>query len=522
MGTKMLALVSAAVGASLLATLAQVPPAAGAAPGTKPAVQSTRSVSGYDAAPKRSSGPAKETPPGVVAPVWPAAGKAVVALPTAGSRPETRAEGVAAGKRTRAGSLPVWVAATGGASPGAVQVQMFDRAATARAGVTGLLVRLSRADDEGSSAPVSLSVDYSGFATAVGGDWSSRLRLVRLPACAATTPEAARCQTQQPVRGRNDVRHKTVTATAEAGSGEMYAVTAAASGGAGSYEATPLGPSSTWQVSAQTGDFSWSYPLRVPPAVNGPAPELTIGYSSGSVDGRTASTNNQPSWLGEGHSLETGYVERKYVSCSDDKAGGNNATSTGDMCWKSDNATLVLGGRSGELVKAADGSWRLENDDGSKIERVTGAANGARGGEYWRLTTTDGTRYYFGINKRYGTDTASTNSVFTVPVFGNQPGEPCYQTSYAASYCTQAWRWAVERRLCGGPVRQHDDVLVCEGVQLLRAEQQQRGLLLHPWWLSDPDRVRRACRLRAHHERAGEGGVHGRGAVYPVKFHDLW
>ncbi|MGH3739388.1 MAG: hypothetical protein ACRDT6_27870, partial [Micromonosporaceae bacterium] len=197
-------------------------------------------------------------------------------------------------------------------------------------------------------------------------------------------------------------------------------------------------------MSTQTGDFSWSYPLRVPPAVNGPAPELTIGYSSGSVDGRTASTNNQPSWIGEGHGMETGYVERKYVSCSDDMSGGNNTTTTGDLCWKTENATLVLGGRSGELVKAADGSWRLEKDDGSRIVRLTGAANGARNGEYWRLTTTDGTHYYFGLHKRYATDTAATNSTWTVPVFGNQSGEPCHATSYASSSCTQAWRWNVD------------------------------------------------------------------------------
>src|SRR5215211_1934726 len=36
-------------------------------------------------------------------------------------------------------------------------------------------------------------------------------------------------------------------------------------GGGGTATATSLSPSATWNVSAQTGDFSWSYPLRVPP-----------------------------------------------------------------------------------------------------------------------------------------------------------------------------------------------------------------------------------------------------------------
>ncbi|MGH3646392.1 MAG: SpvB/TcaC N-terminal domain-containing protein [Micromonosporaceae bacterium] len=369
-----------------------------------------------------------------------------MSLPALEHRPEARAEGVVAGPRVRVGDMPVWVGAAGDTSPKSVRVELLDLRTAERAGLTGVMMRVSRADGEGAAAPVSLSVDYSGFATAVGGDWAARLRLVRLPACAASSPQLKRCQTTTPVGSRNHWSEQRVSAELEAGGGggAMYALAASASGGTGSYAATPLGPSSTWQVSNQTGDFSWSYPLRVPPAVNGPAPELTIGYSSGSVDGRTASTNNQPSWVGEGHSLESGYVERKYVSCSDDMSGGNNTTTTGDLCWKTDNATLVLGGRSGELVKKSDGTWRLENDDGSKIERLSGAANGDNGGEHWRLTTTDGTQYYFGLHKRYAADTAATNSTWTVPVFGNHSGEPCHASSYAASSCVQAWRWNVD------------------------------------------------------------------------------
>lgn len=69
-----------------------------------------------------------------------------------------------------------------------------------------------------------------------------------------------------------------------------------------------LSASASWQVSAQTGAFSWSYPMRVPPGVGGPEPTLALDYSAASVDGRVASTNNQTSWVGDGWSLETGYV----------------------------------------------------------------------------------------------------------------------------------------------------------------------------------------------------------------------
>src|SRR5690349_14133610 len=46
--------------------------------------------------------------------------------------------------------------------------------------------------------------------------------------------------------------------------------------GAGSDKATSLSPSATWDVSQQTGDFTWSYPLRVPPAPGGLEPALAL------------------------------------------------------------------------------------------------------------------------------------------------------------------------------------------------------------------------------------------------------
>ena len=303
-----------------------------------------------------------------------------------------------------------------------------------------------------------MRLSYSKYATAIGGDWASRLRLVSLPPCALTTPHLARCQTGTPVPSSNNVKTKRILANVaipgstavsgarSSGSAAVLAVSAGASGPAGSYAATSLAPSASWQVSQQTGDFSWSYRLRVPPAVNGPTPSLAINYSSGSVDGRTASANNQTSWLGEGHSLETGYVERKYVTCRDDQgSGANNATKTSDQCWKTDNASVVLGGHSGELIKAADGTWRLENDDASRIERLQGATNDDNDKEYWRLTTSDGTQYYFGKGKRYGADSAAnTDSTWVSPVFGNHTGEPCHAATFAASSCQQAWRWNLD------------------------------------------------------------------------------
>ncbi len=134
-----------------------------------------------------------------------------------------------------------------------------------------------------------------------------------------------------------------------------------------------------------------------------------------------------------------GYIERKYQSCSDD----NPSDPTGDECWGSDNATLSLSGHSGELINAGS-YWRLKNDDGTRIERLTDAAraNGDNDNEYWKVTTADGVQYYFGYQRLPGWVSGNpvTNSVWTVPVYGDDAADPCHATGY----CTQAWRWNLD------------------------------------------------------------------------------
>ncbi|GIG34834.1 RHS repeat-associated core domain-containing protein [Cellulomonas pakistanensis] len=331
-------------------------------------------------------------------------------------------------------------------APAEVSVEVLDRADAEDAGVEGVLLSVE-SGAEAADAPVDVTVDYTEFAGAFGGDWASRLQLVALPECALTDPEAEECRTRTPVESSNDPEAGTVTATVAPASARVMALAATTSGSTGNWSATPLSPSASWQVSGQTGDFSWSYPMRVPPVSGGPQPDLAFSYSSGSLDGRVASTNNQTSWVGDGWNLDSGYVERKYQSCFDDMgANANNAGHrTGDQCWFGDNATLVFGGSSTELVKdATTGAWRPKADDGSRVERLTGGWNDDNDGEYWRLTTTDGTQYYFGRGKRSAADALQLNSTWSVPVYGNHPGDPCYAPTFAGSSCTQAWRWNLE------------------------------------------------------------------------------
>ncbi|HEU5156106.1 MAG TPA: RHS repeat-associated core domain-containing protein [Streptosporangiaceae bacterium] len=297
-----------------------------------------------------------------------------------------------------------------------------------------------------------MRLDYSGFTQAFGGSYGSRLRLEQLPGCAITTPERAACRTATPVATTNNGKAQTLTADVDAATSgaTVLAAAAAPSGSAGDYKATSLSASATWKSGGSSGDFTWSYPMRVPPVPGGLAPQVAVSYSSGSVDGRTANANNQPSWVGEGFDLWPGYIQRGYKSCEDDGAPKDQwGNSPGDQCWGYDNATITWNGKGGELIPAGSRQWRLKDDDGTRIEELTDTAtgNGDNDGEHWKLTTTDGTQYFFGKNKlpNWTSGSPQTRSTWTTPVYGDDPGEPCYDSGgFAASWCRQAWRWNLD------------------------------------------------------------------------------
>lgn len=431
---------AAGVSAVLLLTLAHIPDVASAAvPGVPSKPEEIKPV-------PVTPVPIKALPPAAMSAAA-LRGSPPVAWPAAGSAEVAVAAGARAAAKTKVGGLPVRIASAAAAAGepatgkpvGLVRVEVPDKAAS----TSGLMLRLRRADGGSEPATVSLSVEYSAFRNAYGGDWSSRLRLVKLPNTALATT--------------NDSAAGTVTANVEvSGTDTTYALAAGPSGADGDYTATSLALSSSWQTSAQTGEFTWNYPLQMPDTPGGLAPQLAISYNSGAVDGRTASTNNQPTWVGEGFDLWSGHITRSYRGCGDDLGGNNGQRKTGDQCWFSDNATVSLAGHSGELVQDADsGVWRLKKDDGSKIERKfdTAKANGDNDGEYWKLTTREGTQYYFGLNRlpNWSADKKETHSTLTAPVFGNhgpapdKPAEPCYNAAgYASSSCKQAYRWNLD------------------------------------------------------------------------------
>ncbi|WP_329364716.1 polymorphic toxin-type HINT domain-containing protein [Streptomyces sp. NBC_00669] len=332
-------------------------------------------------------------------------------------------------------------------SASGLTVTVASHAAATAAGVNGALLKVTRPATATSSAKVSL--DYSGFANAYGGDFGARLALVQLPACVLTTPQKAECRTKTPVATDNNVKAQTLSASIPASlssaavSTMVLAADSTAKSGAGSYQATSLAPSASWSGGGGSGDFSWSYPLSAPTPAAGPSPSLAINYDSQSVDGLGPSTNNQPSWIGEGFDLGTSYIERSYDSCEDD----NVVPVKYDECWANDNATLMLNGSASPLIlDTKSQQWHPKDDDGERVVRSTGAVNGDNDGEYWTVTTTDGTQYVFGKERLPGWSTGDpvTNSTLTVPVFGDDAGEPCHASTFAASVCTQAWRWNLD------------------------------------------------------------------------------
>ncbi|MFE0173687.1 RHS repeat domain-containing protein [Streptomyces sp. NPDC059002] len=397
---------------------------------------------------------------------WPKAGTVTVAVP--------KAERAAADP----GTLPVSVGRAKAVGPQQAQVQVLDQKAAKSLGVQGVLLAVRPV--EGTKGAMDIRVDYSGFRHAFGGDWASRLTLRQLPECALTTPGKKGCSEGQALDTDNDTKDGTLSASvalpaapataapdsatpvAEAPAGTrsasglaahdgtvLLAVSAAASGAAGDFRASSLAPSASWSAGGSNGGFTWSYDIDTPEVPGGTEPELKLRYSSQSVDGRTAATNNQANWIGDGWSMEPGYIERRYVSCADDAKEGNGTDKSGDQCWKKDNAVLNLGGQTNTLVRDdKKGEWHLESDDGTKAVKLDSKerGNGDDNGEYWRITTPDGTRYYFGYHRLPGWSEgkAQTNSTWTVPVFGNHKDEPCHADAYKDSWCQQAWRWNLD------------------------------------------------------------------------------
>ncbi|MGW8328424.1 RHS repeat-associated core domain-containing protein [Streptomyces sp. NPDC055897] len=405
---------------------------------------------------------------------WPKPSSALVTLPANGATPLTSARSAAAAP-VKAGDLPVTLESlpVGPFAPGkmptaqlglkdtAANVQILDHARAQKVGIDGLLLKVSPVG--GPAGTANVTVDYSGFADAAGAGYGKRLHLVQLPSCALVTPEKSECRTPTQLVGHNDAEKQTVIADAAplpgarsagpapkqsvAAEPMVLAATTGAAGPSGDFTASPLSAASTWSTALNTGSFAWSYSMSAPDVPTGLSPKLALSYSSGAIDGRTSNGNNQGSWAGDGFDIAPGFVERSYKPCGDDGIK-TNGVEPGDMCWAYDNATISFDGHAGELIPVSPDEWRIKGDDNTKVVRLRDGArgNGDNDGEYFKATTANGTSYYFGYNRlpNWASGMKETKSVESVPVYGDDAGEPCHGDTFAASWCQQGRRWNLD------------------------------------------------------------------------------
>ncbi|MDO8361492.1 MAG: C2 family cysteine protease [Actinomycetota bacterium] len=345
------------------------------------------------------------------------------------------------------------------AKPTDVVVESLDAATVAAMGGEILVFGVNPADGI-STATVEVAVDYSAFRYALGADWSNRLQLVQWACDPAMARAAAKeCGNPVPVANvTNDLEAGVLTATVTIGvtrpagaTGEsplMFTGNGSSLGlasAAGSFQATSLSNSGSWQVGGNNGSFSYSYPITLPPAFNGLGPSVALSYDSSGVDGITSSVNAQASEVGLGWNLSAGqgFIERRYLPCTDSRIGGG----TTDSCWYVQNATISLNGHAGELVPVNGTTgvsnsftlWRLKDDPDWLVQRVPSASGNWWTDEYWKVTTPEGMVYTFGREDEL------QNSRLVRPLRGiTGSDDPCW--SLTNKLCTDMpYRWMLDK-----------------------------------------------------------------------------
>ncbi|MFK4042275.1 polymorphic toxin-type HINT domain-containing protein [Nonomuraea wenchangensis] len=444
-----------------------------------------QSVDGRPVPAKKTVKGAEESAPKVTPkkPVWPEAGQAEVAVPEPGELAE-------------AGALPIRVGQVQGAELDKVTVETLAPETAAKLGGVGVAARLVRADGGTTAGKVRAAFSYAGFRDAYGGQFASRLQVVRLPACAVQVPRSKTCVMHPTVvPSSNNLKTGTLTAEVEAApvgakeaavtptapgkdrkadaakaakdrlaaqlaAGSVYVLMAGLTGPDGNWGTTDLKPSGTWQAGTSGGGFDYDVPLPEPPSVTEDGPDLSLQYSASSVDGQGDWTNNQSSVVGAGWDLSTGFIERRFRRCDVwTEYDPNNADliwyaaeaeNGRALCWEAPDehaagvdrtqSELVLsaGGRSAQIVKTTAGAWKTVPDFGWKIEQVAG---GADGNAYWKVTDREGQVWRFGYNK---------DAQWQVPYVGEERGEPCfdrYWDNFIPPTCTGVWRWNLDQEV---------------------------------------------------------------------------
>jgi RHS repeat-associated protein len=316
----------------------------------------------------------------------------------------------------------------------AARVQVFPRQAAEALGIKGTVFTIARADGRASAGRVHVSFDYAAFRDAYGGDYAARLHLVELPSCALTTPAVASCRLQTPVVSGDDVKSARTGAdvtlpgaAVTSARTVVMALTPSAQGSAGDYAAEPVSEMTQWLSGNSSGAYEYTYPITEPPVPGGLEPSPSLQYDSQLTDGISAAANPEASETGDGwQSVAPGSIEINYQTCAANFAQPDIL----DLCDQVQSQTLTLNGETGPVALTSSGKgYKEENDDDSNVQQLSGGG--------WEIIESDGTQYYFGLNKLPGWVSGDpvTNSIWTVPLwYGDSEVTPDGAWRYMLDY----------------------------------------------------------------------------------------
>jgi len=336
------------------------------------------------------------------------------------------------GVRGNAGSGPTPASSSPAASSPvrSARVQVLAHRAAVALGIRGTVFTVARADGVPAAGRVHVSFDYAAFRDAYGGGYASRLHLVELPSCALTTPRVASCRRPASLPSGDDVKASRAGADVtlpDASSGlVVMAVTTSAQGSAGDFAAEPVSEMTQWLAGPSSGAYEYEYPVTVPPVPGGFEPDASLRYDSQLTDGIGAAANPEASETGDGwQSAAPGYIEINYQTCAANWA----MPDTLDLCDQVQSQTLTMDGATNPIALASGGVYKQETDDGSNVQQLSGGG--------WEITETDGTKYYYGLDKLPGwvTGDQMTNSIWTVPLwYGDSEVTPDGAWRYMLDY----------------------------------------------------------------------------------------
>ncbi|MDP4014028.1 MAG: SpvB/TcaC N-terminal domain-containing protein, partial [Candidatus Nanopelagicales bacterium] len=322
-----------------------------------------------------------------------------------------------------------------------VTARSFGRPASEAFDGSLLAVELDAAGD-GGVARVRLNI--KGIAAAFGGNYGSRLGLKAFPLCATDTTGPVWCDEGSWLdskRRKGRLSAAVPLDIAGAGTRVVVAVVAGDSGPAGDYAASPLNPAGSWSHGGSSGDFQYSLPVVVPPAIAGAAPSVALSYSSAAVDGRTLAANGQVSWIGQGWDYSPGFIERELVPCRQDGEKGST-----DVCWKSPYkreprtfaARVSMGEVTSDLIEATGSDkLRVADDAGWKVDyKKSGASNHTYMGDWFELTDRNGTKYRFGF---------TSGSTAWLPAVYSKKEKKEEELCDERARCDTATRWYLDR-----------------------------------------------------------------------------